>query len=552
MRTKNAKRLWPVPATLTVVAVVAFLAFGLMATTGVQPAAAQSSADCDVMVVIAADGVTTPTVDDKFDADPEDCQAKGDTATVKFTGPATLTDGVDDPGKLDLLIQDDNGPIRAYLNNYVDYDVGGSEYQITGTGESAGLGTAGDEAPAAMRFRIQEIEVPLAARDSQGQYSAQSVTVTVSGNVYIYESGDTLTDVIAAVPEDSSDKRNEIAVTQNDVVIVFLGAPALGKDSDNDINKILDDEEQCLNSAGEAMELPATGTCTGDFGTGDGSDTAESKSKLVATGGDSPAAVIDGKSKDHKLTTQTSATIYAVVEDAKGQALPGTEVNFTATIEPSDLELDFDTDRDVDAETVITSGTAESGEVFFTDDDLPTGILAGDAIASREITGLPTGDAAYRITVNVTAGSLDLGSVVVTRVGPPTIIKAGVFNMECLAGGPDEDSYTDDTADLTDDDCDDSGMARRFGAGEVFFVKTHLEDSLGSVVDGNLDIELEEMDNPLDKDGGDELIMAVSGRSEPAAWVYKVDPKAELGDHMITVSTDVLRMLIKRTSPPSR
>ena len=48
MRTKNAKRLWPVPATLAVVAVAAFLAFGLMATTGAQPAAAQDDAPaCD-------------------------------------------------------------------------------------------------------------------------------------------------------------------------------------------------------------------------------------------------------------------------------------------------------------------------------------------------------------------------------------------------------------------------------------------------------------------------------------------------------------------------
>ena len=48
MRTKNAKRLWPVPATLAVVAVAALLAFGLMATTGAQPAAAQDDADCEM------------------------------------------------------------------------------------------------------------------------------------------------------------------------------------------------------------------------------------------------------------------------------------------------------------------------------------------------------------------------------------------------------------------------------------------------------------------------------------------------------------------------
>ena len=158
-------------------------------------------------------------------------------------------------------------------------------------------------------------------------------------------------------------------------------------------------------------------------------------------------------------------------------------------------------------------------------------------MATREITGLPTGDTSYRITVEVTAGSLDLGSMVIKRAGPPAVLKAGIFNMECLTGGPEAQSYTDDTVDLTNEDCDDSGMLSRFGAGEVVLVKAHLEDSLGSVVDGNLDIELEEMDKPLDKDGDDELTNPIPGRDEPAAWVYVVDKDAMLGDHMITVST---------------
>ena len=53
MRTKNVKRLWSMPATLAVMAVSAFLAFGLMATTGVHLAAAQD--DPDVKVTPADD-----------------------------------------------------------------------------------------------------------------------------------------------------------------------------------------------------------------------------------------------------------------------------------------------------------------------------------------------------------------------------------------------------------------------------------------------------------------------------------------------------------------
>ena len=47
MRTKNIKRLWPVPMTLTVVALAAFLAFGLLTTSGLQPVAAVDADDCD-------------------------------------------------------------------------------------------------------------------------------------------------------------------------------------------------------------------------------------------------------------------------------------------------------------------------------------------------------------------------------------------------------------------------------------------------------------------------------------------------------------------------
>ena len=152
----------------------------------------------------------TVTIVNDFTDDPEDCQAEGDTAAVKFNGPADRlgNNDVDDPGKLDLLIQDDNGPLRAYRNGFVVYDTADGEYQITSTGDSAGLGDQDDEAPAPMRFRIQEIEIPLAERGAQGQYEAQSVTIMVGGDVYIYTSGAALTAEINDAPD--SDKRNEL------------------------------------------------------------------------------------------------------------------------------------------------------------------------------------------------------------------------------------------------------------------------------------------------------------------------------------------------------
>ena len=91
MRTKNAKRLWPVPATLAVMALAAFLAFGLMATNGAQPAAAQSDDPC--FTVTAGTGAIasqTPTVDaDANNADGNDgCNSAASPAVVKLVGPS--------------------------------------------------------------------------------------------------------------------------------------------------------------------------------------------------------------------------------------------------------------------------------------------------------------------------------------------------------------------------------------------------------------------------------------------------------------------------------
>ena len=50
MRTKNAKRFWPVPVTLGVMALAALLAVGLLVATDAQPAAAQDDADCEIYI----------------------------------------------------------------------------------------------------------------------------------------------------------------------------------------------------------------------------------------------------------------------------------------------------------------------------------------------------------------------------------------------------------------------------------------------------------------------------------------------------------------------
>ena len=164
-----------------------------------------------------------------------------------------------------------------------------------------------------------------------------------------------------------------------------------------------------------------------------------------------------------------------------------------------------------------------------------------DAVAAFTLKDLHEIDGAFSITVNVTAGDLNMGSVVITRPDAPESIVAGVFDNECFtAGGDENDDYSEATFEAVDD-CDDSGMGRRFGHEEMIFVKAHLEDSLGNVVgeSDDLDAELAEDDDLIGDGDPITIEEPVEDRDEPRAWLYTVDEDASLGEHTITVSTDV-------------
>ena len=533
MRTKNVKRLWPVPAALAVVALAAFLAFGLMAATGTQPAEAQSS-DANCVVNVAPDG--TPTVDDQTTATrpADDCQAMGDMATVKFTGPARQATPLTNPIKLQLLIRDDNGNVEAYLNGTVEWDGTDNEYQLTGTSTPA---------PAPMKFSYREIEVPLAARNPNTlQYEQQSITISVPGNVYIYQSGvSNLTTLISGtLPDD--DQRSELAAASVPITISLLGPPTLGMDGD-DRNKIVDDFLQCVLGDADPDGMFDAGTTDPDgimgncIPAGGGTDVAqtettdppESRSKLVAISGPSGSeritSALDGMGKDHSLSavsdTANSATVYALVEDEDGTPLPGTQVTFTVTSMPSGV---YSTSRTVDSQTVGTD-TGQVSDPAVTGD----GIVADDAIASLAISNLPT-DQGFRVDVAVSAGGVDLGSITITRNGDADSIKGATFSVACLVDNNDpvtEDNYADDTLNLDAEDCE---MQSRFAEGDVVVVKAHLEDEFTTVVGGTLEATL---------DGEDDALTALPATNTPTntmAWFYVVDDETMLGDHTIVIS----------------
>ena len=557
MRTKNAKRLWPVPATLAVMALAAFLAFGLLATTGAQPAAAQDDPDCTVENAAIVTTGGTPTADTPAIANAIPCSTSNASAVVALEG----NPGQEDVDEATVWVYAQDGTITdgSTLTNVWHHD----------TAE----GTAADPADAT-RFSAIRVKIPEAESANVGGGGAQQQTMNItvtpaSGKsdvtLYVYYQSD------APIPTADFNhdgvgtpaSPNVLQIndpgdvgTSGTLTLTFLGAPAVGKDG-ADHNKNIDDDVfvQCYADGDTRMRVVIEGdqtSCPDDHTASDDvTDAMETRSILVAhTDGDASDAeittVIDGKSKDHQLNAndETEVTVYARIRDAADNDLQGADVTFSATFMPSadDLKVDFRANSTEDAVTVIAQDGGDDPvagkEIRLTTEMRNVGIVLGDAVASRTMTGLPTGKP-YRITMEVSADDVPLGSIVITREGTPTVLKAGVFDLECFTTATAGD-YSVAKADLEADDCDDSGMGRRFGRGEMVFVKAHLEDALGTVVGtfSDLDSELaDDFDESLDADGPVEINEPVTGKDMPRAWMYMIEDDAMLGVHTITVST---------------
>ena len=557
MRTKNAKRLWPMPATLTVVALAAFLAFGLMAITGAQPAAAQDAADCEV--TLTAQGAAA-VVDKTVSDDTDTCKALGDTATVKFTGPEPEDlNNVDEAPKIQVLIRDNSGAILAYLDGHVVYDTvdvdaqdnpASNRYELTDDGAEAlgGSAEAGDAAPAPMKFRYQEIEVPWPARDPVSlNVEAQSITISVTGNVYIYSANaDTITDSIG-IPPDVTDKRRELADQSSDVIITFLGEPSLTRP----------DTEDCDND--NNPNTPADCTLNGQDSNMDGYVDADSKADRSSylyvelanlDGTEEAAAVGDDYGFDSDSPFQIGSTTQllavAIIKDAKGQPL--TDVGGSKAKGRVTFTISYAAGSDLDSNPITpqTQGVDMNGKAMVLLDNWEEN---GDA-AQATVTAMYTGP----------TGNLDLGNVMVTRGGDPTGLKAAIFSMGCLVD-PEDDAGKDSDADgYADDkfvmkDNEDCVMDARFGEGQAVVVKAHLEDKLMSMVSGDLSVS-------LNNKGEDQLdtstpvpLPSANTPGDASVWVYTVGKDAKLGDHMITVSTtakdvDAQVLTVTKAGPP--
>ena len=193
MKSKNKKRIGPVPITLVAVfALAAFLSVGLLlATNGVQPAEAQS-ADCEVENTLANVA----------------CTANGDMATIEFTGSTT----VDRTTTVHVYVVHDDGEFARYPKD--------TTYDATST-EAAFVANNGFSA-AAIKFDYQTVEIAAPVTKNL-VLTASSTTITVANGTVHVHAGLATYVAIGGAPEGSEEA---FAADPGAVVtITFLGAP---------------------------------------------------------------------------------------------------------------------------------------------------------------------------------------------------------------------------------------------------------------------------------------------------------------------------------------
>ena len=572
MRTKNAKRLWPVPATLAVVALAAFLAFGLLATNGAQPAVAQDGADCTFNVganaegreltaneITASDGTTV--VGNTADT-AGSCFTTIETATVRIKGPSGSPDAADKPITLHILYEDDGGDLEYYP--------AGTFYQVDASTigtptRPGGFYTAranDDDTVSTKRYSSQTVEVPLAAVEG-GKYMAQSVDVMVTGNFRIFDVasfGDGFSEATQCADVDNSGRLENspsACVDEDDVPgdpenlkvdadadaivnVTFLGAPSLTQDdiglgTDTSNDSVGDKDPNGNSDTDPSSKLAAFHTMTPRevlllvevADSGIMADDFDDQLWVQALGADDP---VDEIPNAGATETDNRVFIIAEVRDADGELLAGrSKVDAAVT-----FDVTFHADSDLksvartsysDTKEVNTSGRAYIELTGWNTDPDPDEVGPVNVIVTASYTG-PSGD-------------LDLGEVELARVGASTALTTGTYM--CVALGDNDKMKTNDGCpnamadDASTPESDETVLDTKpvmemvFGRGEIIVVMAELMDMLGSETDDTPSISLSS-DAKAALDSQDKLTGALKR--------YMIKEDAELGMYTdgITVS----------------
>ena len=366
MRTKNAKRLWPVPATLTVVAVAAFLAFGLMATNGNQPAQAQA----DPCFTVESDT-----------SGAQPCSVTGTEATVKLIGIEEITaNNVTNYYVYYPVASGEDAtlypPGTEYLDD-IDHDVNSDTPSVTGFFDSD---APDNENPpkevAPIKFAYKPISLGPAVQGAEDDPVPQSDTVTVMGEP-----------------------------TDEKIVYVYRGATAVPPVADQDAPE---GSSKVLGNARNNTDTTLTITFLGPPSPTDADDSDVKRSQIMTVGPTLSNAA--GTEADER----TMSTVTVTVEDAKGHRLSG-----NVTLEVADPD---------NKAKVAVSGVASAIKALLADDtDTPDVNEAGTVVF--RVTGLPaTGGVKVPVTATVQTptGPLTLTGYI-SRVGNADMITSMTY-----------------------------------------------------------------------------------------------------------------------------
>ena len=500
MRIKNGKWTVPILALVPLLALAAFLAAGLLTANNSE---ALDDDECGFVIAVSTGNITA---------------SRGDTALTNTAPCYALGDSID------IIIEnnyDEDGSDARPVNVYVS---GGSDYskvQMAADGEYEGTVGVAEytlDVPQPNRRNVAgraTVTVPRSMGKSSGV-----VLVTIYGDDADFTALNGLEATSTVLP----------GTAEETMVIVFLGKPSLTR---------IDDEE-CLDN----QTPPEQTTC--DVGNhdsnNDGYIDADTKpdpsSALMAyTSGDVAVGFIahidSAEATAIPSNTAGEIHIFAEVRDNQGRALAGNDdsgITFTV-------------------EYAVGSALKSNAQLMYLDPEE----LDETGRASIELEGWTTDDTdpieVGPVKVTVTAmysgptGNLELGKVELSRGSAATGIVGGIFSVGCLvdpvAGAAATEGYDDDMFVMKDNEnCMGPIMAPRFGEGGAFVVKAHLEDKLGSVVTGDLDVGLDDsVTDPIDPDDNPDELNA-HGVTDAKLWVYTVDKDAMLGDHMITLDSD--------------
>ena len=242
------------------------------------------------------------------------------------------------------------------------------------------------------------------------------------------------------------------------VVVQFLDSPALGEDEDDD-DKVSGDEV---------------------------------RSKLVVTSaGVLAAEVTDGGSKTFSLVPgATQAMIVATVQDKYSNPIEDAEVSFVATSVPVGVES-----------STRTEDTGSGG------------------MATRTIEGLPE-KGPFKVTVVVTVGDLELGTVIIAKAGPLDSVTAAPCTT--LVG----DAKVKDAKDACGADHDPQMV---FDPDDTITIVAKAVDSLDNSVTPIYTLEVAE---------ADEDNFGTPGRFSDGVASIKVDDEGASGEYMLTVKAE--------------